>query len=165
MALFDRLSSLLRPANHKKQSDCSNPKSIDEAQRLIGEGNDLEDSGCLEQALAIYDRACSLAPHLASAHLNRGNALLALGRAMDAVQVFRTAIAMQPGYAAAYFNLGNAEFECKNIAAALQSYDQAINHKSDFVDAWIAKANLFVDFGQLESAIGGVRISVCRAVK
>ena len=63
------------------------PASAD-PQALITQGNAAEDAGRPEDALKLYDQAIAIAPELARAHLNRGNALMALQDFDAAIQSF-----------------------------------------------------------------------------
>lgn len=122
------------------------------AQRLIDEGNALEDQGRFQDALEQYESALRLTPALARAHLNRGNALLALGDAEAAAGAYATALALDPLYAAAHYNLGNANICLNRRQEALAAYRRALELKPDFADAHVALGALLEDLGQLADA-------------
>lgn len=129
----------------------------EDALRLIEDGNVLEDSGRLDEALLQYEMAISMAPRLARAHLNRGNVLLAKNDGEGAVAAYTTALTHNPGYAAAHFNLGNAYLQLNQSQAALGSYDAAILLKPDFVDAEVARGIALDDIGELDLAAASAR--------
>jgi predicted O-linked N-acetylglucosamine transferase (SPINDLY family) len=153
MAIFQKISSLLQ---RNKQAPALNPPESTQfasAKFLVEEGNELEDAGRLDEALAKYDQAASIAPSYASAHLNRGNIFGLVGQPAFAAQAYQQAIALQPEFAAAHFNLGNSLVELKNFLGALDAYECATRYKPEFVDAWIAKGNVFGDIGQHDAAL------------
>lgn len=153
MAFFQKISLLFQ--RYKKQLSVSSPQStvLDAAKRLVVEGNELEDAGRLEEALAKYDLAADIAPGYASAHLNRGNIFGMVSQPEFAAQAYQQAIALQPNFAAAHFNLGNSLVELNNLSGALEAYEHATRYKPNFADAWIAKGNVLGDMGQHDSAL------------
>lgn len=125
----------------------------DAARLLVKQGNDLEDSGRLQEALAKYDQALATAPSFASAQVNRGNIFLAVKQPGFAAEAYQQAIALQPDLAAAHFNLGNALVELNKTADAVRAYEKAAQLKPDFIDAWIAHGNAMGDTGHHEGAL------------
>lgn len=125
---------------------------IAEAQRIIGLGNDLEDRGDLDAALARYREAASLAPRYARAHLNIGNALQRLGRLDDAIVAQRTALAIDASFAPARCNLGNLQIARGDRVSGERELREALRLAPDLAAAAIALANLFEDRGHLGDA-------------
>lgn len=76
------------------------------ADRLLAEGNGLEDRGDHAAALRCYRAAIEANPRYPRAHLNEGNVLRLLGQSDAAADAFSRAIALDPAYAHAHFNLG-----------------------------------------------------------
>jgi Tfp pilus assembly protein PilF len=113
---------------------------------LIEAGNAIEDENRLEEALAHYQNAVNMAPHLARAHLNVGNIRLKLGHIGSALESYDAAIAADAAYAAGYYNMGNAHLRAHHPHAALKAYDKAIELKPEFVDAHLARADILGTF-------------------
>lgn len=139
MGLFDRLTALGR-------------SRADQAQRLIAEGQALEERGRAREALRLYDEAITLAPALERAHLNRGNALLALGDVAAATRAYETAIAHAPASAPAHYNLGNALAQAGRHDSAAAAYGKAIEFDPQFADAEVALGLLHEDRGRPDEA-------------
>ena len=151
MGLFERMR-----VRGRAGGDAAAPGAQD-ALRLIGEGNALEDAGRHGDALQRYDDAIRCAPALARAHLNRGNALLALGDAEGAARAYATALVHDPDYAAAHYNLGNAHLRAGRREAALAAYMRALAIKPEFADAEVALGALHEDLGQPDAAAASYR--------
>ena len=127
------------------------------AQQLIAQGNQLEDSGQPAAAEIIYRQAIDLAPSLARAHLNLGNARMAQADAGGAIAAYRKALALQPDYLGAHVNLGNALFQTRNLHDALAAYDAALALDPRFVNALIGRANTLDDLGRATEASAAYR--------
>jgi tetratricopeptide (TPR) repeat protein len=78
------------------------------------------------EALVSYDRALSLAPDDAEAHMNRGVVLLALGRFVAALQACDRAVALAPRRAAFHAQRATALSKLNRHLEALASLDNAI---------------------------------------
>jgi Tfp pilus assembly protein PilF len=81
-----------------------------DADRLIEEGNRLEDAGDARAACERYRAALEAAPQYMRAHLNLGIALEALGEAEPARRAFEAALAIDAGEPHANYNLGKLLF-------------------------------------------------------
>ena len=155
MGLFDRFRSTgdRHAAGEKEKTE----NAATGALRLIEEGNAIEESGQLDEAMRCYDAAINLAPDLARAHMNRGNILLAQGRAQESLGAYETAIELDPSYAAAHYNAGNAYAQLGRNEAAHSAYARAIQLKPDFTDAHVALGCLLEDIGQINDAVASYR--------
>jgi len=131
-----------------------------DAQRLIDEGNALEDAGRIVEAKSRYEAAIRLAPGLARAHLNLGNALIAIGDAQGAAKAFSTATAKDPEYFAAHFNLGNAHLRSGAPRAAAEAYRKAVDLRPDFAAAQLALGCALEDLGQPGNAVAAYQRAV-----
>lgn len=103
---------------------------------LIEEGNQLEDDGNAESALAIYQQAIAIAPESSRAHLNAGNALRLLGRPEEAVVRYRRSLELNPDFAGAHLNLGNVLISTGELTLATESYRTAVGLRPDWPEAW-----------------------------
>ena len=70
--------------------------AVGDADRLIAQGNAMEDAGDIEVALNCYRDAAAIAPTYARAHMNVGNALRTLNRIDEAVLATREAVRCEP---------------------------------------------------------------------
>lgn len=124
----------LKPAEASKSSDQV------EADRLIAEGNALEDAGQAVTAETCYRQALALCPDLARAALNLGNALSAQGKGEEAAAAYQEALRLEPGYGAAHANLGRLYF-------GQRRYPQSADHYAAAVQALPCSADALVGLG------------------
>lgn len=83
-----------------------------------------EDQGCLQDALAQYDRALQLAPNFEDALHNRGRLLARLGRFDDAEANQRRHVAVNPVSARAHSGLADALLGLGRFVEALEALDR-----------------------------------------
>jgi tetratricopeptide (TPR) repeat protein len=88
--------------------------------------NILLQSGNFSGALASYDSALTLKPHVPEILNNRGTALRMLNRLPEALASHDRAIALDPALAVAHLNRGSALAGLNRFAEALDSFDRAI---------------------------------------
>ena len=150
MGLFDRFRSTGNTPVDGSQNKADT--SEQDALRLIDEGNALEDTGRLDEALQRYDAAILLAPKLARAHLNRGNILSTKDDLSGALAAYNTAIVCNPEYAAAHYNSGNANARLGQHEAAMGAYRETLRLKPDFIDAEVALGAVLEDLGREDEA-------------
>ena len=153
MGLFDRFKAAGNRHVEKERVEDAATKAL----RLIEEGNAIEETGQLDDALRCYDAAVSLAPDLARAHMNRGNILLARDEAEDALNAYQKALELQPDYAAAHYNSGNAHTKLNHHEAACAAYERAIQLKPDFTDAHVALGCALEELGRRDEAAASYR--------
>ncbi|MDP3011048.1 MAG: tetratricopeptide repeat protein [Methylococcales bacterium] len=141
------------PSDDPKATKKTTPPSLDSVDALINQGNDLEDLGRFDDALARYDLALSLNPDYARAHSNRGNVLQLLQRFNDALASYDRALAVRPDYAEAFFNRGNALRALLRFDEALSSYDKALAIKAEFILALIGRGVVLQDLNRFADAL------------
>ncbi|MDP3839452.1 MAG: tetratricopeptide repeat protein, partial [Methylococcales bacterium] len=141
------------PTDHLNTVEETTPPSTEAVDALINQGNDLEDIGQFDRALACYDRALSLNPDYARAHSNRGNVLQLLQRFTDALISYDRALAVRPDYAEAFFNRGNALRALHRFDEALSSYDKALAIKPEFILALIGRGVVLQDLKRFADAL------------
>jgi tetratricopeptide (TPR) repeat protein len=81
--------------------------------------------------------AIRLAPNLAVAHLNVGNALSASGQSAEAEAAFLQALSIQPDYVQALLSLGREQSQRGQIADAIDTTRRALAIKPDYADAHV----------------------------
>jgi len=129
------------------------PDSRTEAERLIAEGNVLEDAGQLTEAEACYRAALKLCPDLARAYLNLGNAQAAQGQSETAAESYREALRLEPGYGAAHANLGKLYLNQRNYQNAAEHYADAVRALPDSADALVGLGCALEDLGRQTEAL------------
>jgi predicted O-linked N-acetylglucosamine transferase (SPINDLY family) len=127
------------------------------AMQLIDEGNELEDQGRLDDALAFYENAVRLAPGLARGHLNVGNICYARGDLDGAIEAYRRGLMRQPDHAGGHYNLGNALLAARQPESALAAHDRALAANPQLLDAEVGRAAALEDLGRKEEAAQALR--------
>ena len=138
-----------QPANVGLVSD----SLIQQSDEVINQGNDQEDNGRLENALASYEQAIVIAPNYARAYSNRGNVLRALKRFDDAIVSYDKALQLKPDYAEAFYNKANALQDLNRLNEALTSYDRALAIKPALVNALIARSTVLQKLHRFDEAL------------
>jgi Flp pilus assembly protein TadD len=110
-------------------------------------------AGDWARAATAYQEALRGKTHLAEAHANYGQVLLAERRAADAIPVFRRALEANPGDGQAWNGLGLALETTGDTAAASAAYRQAVTHAPAFRGARFNYARTLVAAGRLDEAI------------
>lgn len=151
MGLFDRFRFSGNSRTEMNDPVAETPR--EEALRLINEGNLIEETGQLDEALRCYDAAIDKAPDLARAHMNRGNILLAINDLGGALDAYTQAITLDPNYPAAHYNIGHAYLRLKQGGKAQAAYEKAIALKPDFADAYVALGCVLEEQSEFEIAI------------
>ena len=123
-----------------------------EADRLIGLGNEAEDSRHFTEACAQYRKAIAVAPQYGRAHLNLGIGLEASGDVDGAAAAFETAIAMDAANANAKYNLGRLLHSRGELSRAAQLLRSALELKAGFAEARVVLSSVLHAQGSLEPA-------------
>jgi predicted O-linked N-acetylglucosamine transferase (SPINDLY family) len=102
--------------------------------------------------LILAWEAIRLAPNLAVAHLNVGNALSASGQSAEAEAAFRQALSIQPDYPQALLSLGRELSQRGEIADAIDTTRRALAIKPDYADAHVNLGHSLNRLGDVASA-------------
>jgi tetratricopeptide (TPR) repeat protein len=105
----------------------------------------------LQRAAVLLGKAVRINPNDATAHSNRGAALLGLQRPGEALDSHDRAIALDPNHADAHYNRGNVLIALDRVDEGLASYDRAIALKPDYASAHYNKSLPLLrrgDFGE-----------------
>ena len=92
-----------------------------------------------------------------TAHLTRGNELLASGRFQEAVEQFTLAVKFNPEDEDLYYNLALAQARAGDTEAAKKNYEKALEIYPDYVEAHNNFGNLLVNEGKFDEAMGHFR--------
>jgi hypothetical protein len=95
----------------------------------------LQADGQLEEALAAYQQALAISPHLAEAACQTGTLLLARDDAEGGVEYLSRAVADRADFAKAHNNLGGALFRLGRFSDSIASLNQAISLRPDYAEA------------------------------
>ncbi len=114
--------------------------------------------GSPEQAREAYQRALSLDPGHADAHVNLGRLLHESGEPASAEPHYRRALVARPDDAIAAFNLGVALEDLGRIEKALEAYERAVAIDPENADAHFNAASLAERLGQAALALRHLRI-------
>jgi len=123
------------------------------AQACVEQGVALGESGQLVAALRCFDSALQSDPQSASAHANRGNALLALDCAADALHSLERALTIAPNDPSTWSNRGVALHRLGAYARAAESFAQALHIAPDSAQAHCNCGLSWLEMGQPERAI------------
>ena len=107
----------------------------------------------MDEALAQYQKALSLDPRLAEAHLNLANLLLQTQQTDQAIAEFQSALKLQPNLAAAHSNLANALFSKGQVDEAIAHFQQALRLQPNLAEAHNGLANALLRKGRVAEAV------------
>ena len=116
-----------------------------------------------EEALPFFARAAQLAPRLAEAHLNLGNALFETRRYDEAIASFRTTIKLRPDFIPAYNGLGNAYRASSRLDAAIACYGEALRIAPRDAELHCNLGVALADLGRQDDAIASYRTALSLA--
>jgi predicted O-linked N-acetylglucosamine transferase (SPINDLY family) len=134
--------------------------SIAQAERLLAEGNALEDRGDFVAALAKYEAARAACPEHVRVPLNVANALRGLGRVDDAVRTLNDALAARPDNAAAQFNLGSLYLAQSRSAEAESAFRAALTVDPAMAEAAVALAGVLESRGRVDDAEAALKRAI-----
>ena len=120
------------------------------------QGNAYKDQGRVEEAIASYQKAVSLAPAFAAAHVNLGSALAEQGRHAEACLSLRKALVLEPELPAAWFNLGISASRLNDLASAKAALARYLRAQPDERDALMLLGGIHFVFNELDEAAGCV---------
>ena len=104
-------------------------------------------------SLTLFEQALALRPDFASAHANRGVALLALGRREDATASLRRAVELDPQHLHGWHSLGNALGAASDLTGAEAALRQALAINPGYYEARNNLGQALQQQGRLDEAI------------
>jgi predicted O-linked N-acetylglucosamine transferase (SPINDLY family) len=117
-------------------------------------------TGNLEAAFTLVQRAVALRPDAAVCRNNLGQILERLGRDDEAVRCYEAALALDASYAEAHNNLGLALARRDRLAEAGAHYEKAIALEPRYAEPLTNRGNLLKDCGEIDAAIASYRRAV-----
>jgi protein O-GlcNAc transferase len=117
-------------------------------------------TGNLDHAFTLVQRAVTLRPDAPLCRNNLGQVLERLGRDDEAAHCYETAIALDPAYAEAHNNLGFLRHRQDRLAEAEALYAEAIELDGEYAEPHANRGNLLKDRGEIDAAIGSHRRAV-----
>ena len=122
----------------------------------FNQGNAHKDQGRVEEAIASYQKAVSLAPAFAAAYVNLGSALARHGRHAEACLSLRKALVLEPELPAAWFNLGMSAYRLGDLASAKAALGTYLRAQPDERDALMLLGAIHFLSNELDEAAGCV---------
>ncbi len=117
-------------------------------------------TGQIDPALALIQRAAALRPDVASYRNNLGLVLERAARDGEARAAFEAAIELDPQYAEAFNNLGQLLMRGDELVAAEECLRRAIELAPDYAEPRVNLGNLLKDCGELDEAIASYRRAI-----
>ena len=124
-----------------------------EAEAWYKLGDEQDDLGKYEEAIASFDKALKIKPDFHQAWKSRGIVLRKLGKFEEAIASYDKALEFKPDYHEAWNNRGVALDELGRFDEAIASYDKALEIKPDLHEAWCNRGIALDNLGKLEEAI------------
>lgn len=117
-------------------------------------------TGNLEPALELVQRAIDLRPDGAVYRNNLGRILEGLGRVEDATRAYEAAIELDPASAEPFNNLGHLLEQQDRPAEAEARYRKAIELNPEYAEPHTNLGNVLKDRGELDAAIAAYRRAI-----
>ena len=117
-------------------------------------------TGNVESAFELVQRAVALRPDAAACRNNLGQVLERLGREDEAAGCYKAAIELDPTYAEPHNNLGVLRARRDALADAEAHYAKAIELDPVYAEPYTNRGNLLKDRGELDAAIGCYRRAI-----
>lgn len=100
-------------------------QEMSEAEYWFWKGTDLGDAGNYEDSIIALDKSISLDPTIATAWLNKGNALYALDRNTEALKMYEQYVVMIPEDPIGWEYLGDTHLLLNHYWRAAAAYNKA----------------------------------------
>jgi hypothetical protein len=120
---------------------------------LVDRGNNRQDEGDLDGAIADFSRAMELAPDELAPVFNRGNARSLSGDVKGAVADYTEAVRIQPDFAAGYERRGMSRQRLGDLEGALGDLNTALELNPDNPTAFGERAAVRALRGDIEGAV------------
>jgi tetratricopeptide (TPR) repeat protein len=133
---------------------------MDDAGRLIVQGNDLVARGDLEGAIAAYTESIRLDPRSTAGYLGRGLVRSRNGQFAKAIADATEAIRLDPRHAPAYRNRGRDHAAAGAWLKAIADFTEAIRLEPDDARAYCDRATILNRLGRHAQAIADAALAI-----
>ena len=150
------LKNLLNRILPGSPASSGQPPVVDDtasSDRLIDEGNQLEDGGDPQRAEVLYRQAVDAAPRHARAHLNLGIVLAARGDNAGAGAAYEAVLAIDPHHPFGNYNFARLAYVREDLQRAETLLREALRAKPEFPQALVLLANVLDERGKTGAAI------------
>lgn len=127
--------------------------SGEQLDRLIAEGNALEDAGRLQEAIELYQQAVRLAPENPKGALNLGIALTRRGDVQQAEAAFEKTLQLDPWHPFGNYNFARLCYLQNDLKRAEELVTKSLLGKPDFRQALVLLSNVLDDLDRPEEAL------------
>ena len=124
----------------------------DPAMPLLRQGLELQKTGHMSQAEALYRQALQINPEHGTALHLLGVLLSQTNRAAEAIVVLRQSVAIHPKDATAFHNLASALLATGALEAALQANATALTLNPVYIKAYCVRASIWTAMGRIQLA-------------
>ena len=132
----------------------------DSAEACFRLGSELAQSGQLDQAIKLLQRATELAPHGAGAFHNLGSAYRDRGDAPAALDAYRKAAQLDPSFADAHYGVGLMLMGERRYEEALASLLRAIKLNPRLAEARFQAGNARMGLGDWQGALAELKAAI-----
>jgi tetratricopeptide (TPR) repeat protein len=142
--LFALALALLCVSLAHAQTTSDEPETEDDPIQLFQEAQDAHETGDLNRALELYERALKARPEFPEAEYQRGNALVALERLPEAEGSFRRAITLQPEWPLPYLAFGKLLLRVERFEEAESILNRSLELDENNLIAPVTLAELYL---------------------
>lgn len=156
--LFERklLIEITNNRNSEARTTVNTIKNLDSKNYLANyaEGVLSERSGYYKTAISLYERARIIDRIRPEATVALAYLYLAKGDNQRALNLFNENIANNPRMPESYYNLANYYYLNKNYNSALNEVNNALHYYTNYSDAKVLQANIYIALNRFDDAIG-----------
>jgi tetratricopeptide (TPR) repeat protein len=142
--LFALALALLCVSLAHAQTTSDDPETEDDPIQLFQEAQDAHETGDLNRALELYERALKARPDFPEAEYQRGNAFVALERLPEAEGSFRHAITLQPEWPLPYLAFGKLLLRVERFEEAESILNRSLELDENNLIAPVALTELYL---------------------
>jgi|GEM_PF-6863964 len=130
------------------------------ARIYMSRGNAFDGSGNATKAIADYDQAIALSPHVALFYYNRGFCYLRLKDEVRAKADFEQAVAVDPNFSYGHYYLGFLALHRKDFNDAIAHFDRAIALNPKMALAYLYRGTAYGKLGNGDKAVADLKDAI-----
>ena len=127
--------------------------NLNDADSYFEQGEKCYEKKDFKNALANYNEAIALNPHLDKAFHKRGRTYYEIGNNQDALKDFNKTLHINPDYAKAYLSRGLVRRRLRDYRGAIKDLNQALHFRPNHAKAYINRGLVRYDLKDYEGAI------------